>query len=368
MALSAVALLRDLKGEVEQARALAQVASADKQTTTYRQGIIYECEGLIKACEASLENADKADERELLGSARRMHYTLATDVSWWLSALTHFCEEDRTLTKLLSRLAEEARWPCDPPFVSCTMSTGSFITEARAGLVVVAAGEHDRLLAVPDAVHEMAHELFRVDHVEVLGDFYAEQVDPYLTAIATDDEERAVLDTAFSAWLEEFFCDMVATYVCGPSYGWQHHRLCARMDTDEYAPYLDERLDPEGPHPPDHARMRAIAFMLEEIGWTQEAAAQRDRFARLQAMTGNVKPPDRYERVLPDDLLRAMAAQIAGACNDEKAMPSFTYPSETGETVCAAVHDAWLVAISDIASYRAYEAGRVTALTVGIGS
>jgi hypothetical protein len=67
-------------------------------------------------------------------------------------------------------------------------------------------------------------------------------------------------------WVWEFASDMIATYLVGPPYGWQHLRLCASLGGSAYFPSLGEIAE----HPADEARMQGIRSVLQRCGSRQE--------------------------------------------------------------------------------------------------
>ncbi len=73
----------------------------------------------------------------------------------------------------------------------------------------------------------------------------------------------------FGAWLEEMFCDVFATMMLGPAYGWTMVELFAGS-TEEvtHAPVEGSNF---APHPPRHLRLLYCAHLLKEMG--QAAAA-----------------------------------------------------------------------------------------------
>jgi hypothetical protein len=78
-----------------------------------------------------------------------------------------------------------------------------------------------------------------------------------------------------AAWLEEFTCDAIGTFLTGPAYAWQHLGLCARRGGgDPYASVAS--------HPADHARAALIRTALERLSFDGEAQRFEDRWRELR--------------------------------------------------------------------------------------
>lgn len=76
-------------------------------------------------------------------------------------------------------------------------------------------------------------------------------------SMRTPQEERAVLDKRFGAWIEEIFCDGIATACLGATYLFS---FATEVFPDD--------IDTAGPkHPPTRQRVRLILEHLDRIGW-----------------------------------------------------------------------------------------------------
>jgi hypothetical protein len=140
-----------------------------------------------------------------------------------------------------------------------------------AGIVLVALIPHRETssgLLHPLLAHEIGHGVAKVHG-------YTEQLQAKLTpgdvekaleegatqeanrSKRTPQEERAVLDKRFGAWIEEIFCDGVATACLGATYLFSF--------ATEVLPY---DVDTAGSkHPPTRQRVRLILEHLDRIGW-----------------------------------------------------------------------------------------------------
>ncbi len=90
--------------------------------------------------------------------------------------------------------------------------------------------------------------------------------------------------------------DVVATYLVGPAFGWQHVRLCADRSRDAYRPTLgDERST----HPADEARLRGVVAVLERMGASETARQVMDIWGRYLAVSGESRQVDDPDLDIP---------------------------------------------------------------------
>jgi hypothetical protein len=71
------------------------------------------------------------------------------------------------------------------------------------------------------------------------------------------------------ARLEEFVCDVGATYALGRSFDYQHVRLCALLGGHLFEPELGQRST----HPAHAARMRIVLAALQASGAVEDVVA-----------------------------------------------------------------------------------------------
>src|SRR5262249_13578137 len=123
----------------------------------------------------------------------------------------------------------------------------------------------------------------------------------------------ALYDQLLVQWrdprLREFVSELVATYLVGPAFGWQHVRLCSGRRQMAYQPALGQSAE----HPADEARLGAILAVLNRLG----AAAAGQRILALWraylATTGQARPAE-YDVCYPQHLIEALADQVVRGC------------------------------------------------------
>jgi hypothetical protein len=235
-----------------------------------------------------------------------------------IAALDRAKEDDHRLNALLERIAKEIRYPLVTPVVT-TLSQQYFCIVTDLNLLCVPLTEGQFLLHLPDLYHELAHPLlteeddprvepFQEAHFAALRDALV-----YLAGEkAKEDRRRGPQQPSFTLsrwevswvkyWMVEFFCDLFAVYVLGPAYGWSHLHLSAKRGGNPF----DVQLLGTSSHPADDARMRAMLFALEAVGFAGDAAAIRSRWEKLLRHYDATPEPE-YYRCYPDEFLSVCA-------------------------------------------------------------
>lgn len=116
------------------------------------------------------------------------------------------------------------------------------------------------------------------------------------------------------AWAYEFVSDMIATYVVGPAYAFQHIRLASgRERSKTYTPQLGE-LYSGTKHPSEEARFRGMVEIL-----LMASDPEVDRLRELWAdYTGSVRDtqPLHYAICYPASLIKSLADRTAKGCEE----------------------------------------------------
>jgi hypothetical protein len=185
-------------------------------------------------------------------------------------------------------------------------------------LICAPATEGRTLLGLPDLCHELGHLLLWHYESTLTGNFLQELAG-YLASerrrVAAQQrppEYRRLYDLLFTqwydAWLREFVADMVAAYLVGPAFGWQHVRLCAGRSHNTYHPALGEAAE----HPADEARLRGVLAVLELMGMPEVAARIGGLWHEYMAASGETRPAD-YDVCYPQPLMKSLARHtVAG--------------------------------------------------------
>ena len=212
---------------------------------------------------------------------KRLYEEVSLVEAYLLPFVERYNQQDRLLTGFCRLLAGQVGWPLEPPLVG-SFSADYYWTVAAFKVICVPAAEDTSLLGLSDLAHEMGHILMLHYAAQLVGDFMREVVQYIQQAQASvvnqqrSPEYLALYDQLLASWgdewLQEFACDMIAAYLVGPAYAWQHIRLTAGNGSDVYHPTLGEI----GGHPADEARLRGVIAILEKTGLTDKVQEVQD--------------------------------------------------------------------------------------------
>ena len=292
--------------------------------------------------------------------------------AYFLPIVLRFDNTDRYMTHLCSLLMTQANIVLAPPLVA-TFSTEYYWTQPNLNLICAGALECTTLLGLPDLYHEVGHLVF-YKH-------YTMFATPFLTKLQNyiDQEKRrslleqrpielATYDMLLVQWKDywftEFAADMIATYLVGESYGWQHLRLCSRMSDELYSPSLGEVAS----HPSDESRMRAIIAMLHRLSQDTPAQAITARWGSYtSALQAYAVSPGDYDQCYPDILLDTLAEIIFVACNDLSLVRAIDLVATDAISVAALINEAWQRFLANDADYPKWEQDSIQKLRSILG-
>jgi hypothetical protein len=302
---------------------------------------------------------------------RRLNEMARLVESYPLLFVERYAETDRRLTRLCRRLTEQIGWRLPQPLVG-GFSSQYYWTMGAFGVICVPAAEESSLLGLPDLCHELGHIVLLHEERRFTDQFLGE-----LTRYVAEEQRRVVADQRApqygvlyahlfaqwrDQWLREFISDMIAVYLVGPAFGWQHIRLCAGGSRSAYRPALGEAEE----HPADEARLRGVAAVLSRLG--EEAASRQmgrlwDDYLRL---SGERRPAD-YERCYPDALIQSLAAQTIENCRmlGLRGFDQIQNPSE-GD-IMRLIADAWQRFLAEPGAYLEWERQRLERLWHDLG-
>lgn len=287
--------------------------------------------------------------------------------SYFLPFVERYGDADRQLTHLCHRLVDQIRWPLPPPLV-VAFSSQYYWTVAQFNLVCAPALEGVTLLRLPDLCHELGHILLEHRWAELVGSFVQELAD-YIEEERqrTDRGQRPpeyakLYDHLFAqwrdAWLLEFTADMVATYLVGPAFGWQHVRLCAGEGQAVYHPALGETST----HPADEARLQGVLVVLSKMGST-EGPQVKALWDSYTTVSREDRPAD-YEVCYPQSLLESLALHVIEGCQmiGLRNFREDTVPGPAAPDIPILIRAAWERFLRDVDGYFAWEEARLAEL------
>lgn len=231
-----------------------------------------------------------------------------------LLVLRRFNDRDLLLTRLVRAVCAEVKYPYSTPVCS-SLSAQYYWTVAGMDLVFVPTLEPERLLGLADIYHELGHIVLFREEKRILIPGLA-LIDKHFDAVVAQgrlagwaqnslDEVEEVRHRWRTAWLLEFGSDFIATYLCGPSFGWCNIRTSTNLG--------GEIFRGNESHPADDSRAVAIGIMLNRLGENQASEEIAHRWQELVTLSGESKPA-RFDLTYPSGLLEQLCELIFASC------------------------------------------------------
>lgn len=259
--------------------------------------------------------------------------------------IANYGEPEIYFNKKVARIYDEIRHLSIPPIIT-TISNSENYYWAHPVFEIIALpfGEEDNLINLPDLYHEIGHLICKQ-----YPDIVDAKFKPFVQAYFSQEVDRSYdekthehyvpffkskLKSWEEYWIEEFTCDMIATYLCGPAFAWANMKMSA-LSNGANAIYTDNPS-----HPSDESRMRAVFMMLNKTGFANECQEISDSWEQFLTHTNNPKHPD-YKYIFPDELLSVLTQIVFNYC---KGIDLATYQEQIANDqnpVSKIVNDAW---------------------------
>lgn len=282
-----------------------------------------------------------------------------------VALLDRYNERDHYFYRLASLFCSQSGYPYDSPLVDAH-STEYFAAQPLTNLIHVPAAEDEFFLALPDFVHELGHLFYAKRRREILGAFtsilseYIEREKHKAIAASQSEAYQRHFDTLERVWLQrylvEFACDIFATYLLGPAYGWSHLRLVISTGRQIYLPSFGD----EETHPPDEARMRAVLAALEQLNSSHAVNAIRSKWTVFESAISASKDNE-YDLCYPDAILAHVITVVLNSCQ-QAGLRSFQQTTTHQKNLSAIINAAWSKFLQDPTGYGSWEAGQIRAL------
>ena len=280
--------------------------------------------------------------------------------------IINYGSAEHYFNKKIKRIYAEIKNAQTPPLVTTISNSESYYwAHPYFAIIAVPLGEEKNLLNLPDLYHEICHFIYKHYAKFLIGNFL-DTVQKYF-----DDEIERVIEEHRAAryisfyrdklqkwlngWIEEFTCDLVATYLVGPAYAWTNLKLSTISSGNDRI-YIDNPS-----HPSDEARMRAIFHMLDITGQGADAAKIKDSWNKFLVATANPIPPD-YKFIFPEHLLEQLANTVLEGC---KAIGLSDYESqvtEFGNPISKILNDAWEILLNDPVGFDLWEVNAIASI------
>jgi hypothetical protein len=262
------------------------------------------------------ENLDSAPD-DFYPTYQHLTQSVFERETFELPFLLHYDDAAARATALCSALLENVSWPFEPMLLG-TFSSQYYWTLSAWRVISLPCGEERRLLGIGDLCHELGHTVYAQGDQQLVNDFPISlgvhlrgQLDSPAIPDGADSFDY-LTDVFFSwqeAWLQEFVCDLIATYLVGPAFPRQHARL--RAMTQPLSPIYE--LKPGSSHPADDARMQACLAHISKFGFEDDAAQLRKIWDEIVAASGERRPAA-YDIFYPTPLLEELAETVADGC------------------------------------------------------
>lgn len=293
---------------------------------------------------------DPANLRQKVSSYRQIVGELSLLENVAVAALARSNSDDEYVNRLVRAICREIGYPIQKPVASC-LSQSYYHIYSEYGLLCMPLLESDFLLHIADIYHELCHPLILGDNPRLKGfqlEFgrfnvvakrhFGQEIARYeLNTTRTEMVELSYIwrECWITKWSVEFFCDLFGLYTLGPAYAWSNIHLCIKTGDDPYeVPHFIVTS-----HPPDEARMQALLYGLDLLGYPKESAQIQMRWTEYKTTMQFVKQGE-YALAVPDGILQQMVISAFAAV---KALPcKLAYPAEQG-SVAKVLNNAWTV-------------------------
>jgi hypothetical protein len=230
-----------------------------------------------------------------------------------IAAMSRMTADDEFVNKLVFEICKEINYPLQTPVASC-LSQKYYHIYPYYNLVCIPLLESEFVLHIPDIYHELGHPLISMDNPKVevfqknLGLFnievkryFEEEIKRRELNKRNNDFNPLFVwkDSWLENWSTELFCDLYAVYTLGPAYAWSNIHMCTKMSWDVYKIPAFQKSS----HPPDEARMKAILFGLQEIGFSRDVKEISQQWDQFKQIVGQKKPQD-FSLAVPERLLK----------------------------------------------------------------
>ncbi|MBL7894840.1 MAG: hypothetical protein JNK50_06085 [Bacteroidia bacterium] len=221
-------------------------------------------------------------------------------------------------SKKIARIYNEIRNLSIPPIITTISNSENYYwAHPVFEIIAVPYGEENNLLNLPDLFHEIGHLICK-QYPNIVDSKFVPSLDKYFK----DEIDRSYdekthehyvpfytekLSKWKDYWIEEFTCDLIATFLCGPAFANANMKMSA-LSNGSSAIYADSPS-----HPSDEARMRAVFLMLDKLGFNNECAKIKADWELFLHHTNNPKHPD-YKFIFPNDLLAELTEIVYDYC------------------------------------------------------
>jgi hypothetical protein len=286
-----------------------------------------------------------------LSEYQQLSESVALIEQYAMPVILNYTDHDHRFCQWLKVLVAETGFPPNLfPVVTAT-SDQYYWTQPVMGIVGIPIGEQGGILGWPDLTHELAHILlaarpqFLSDFTPITNQYFRKKRDSLRDLNASDVDNQWLSEAqikwgekAEGTWRVEIAADLIATYLMGPSYGWQHIRLGMNQGGDPFDPSPGDAITR---HPADQARLNAILAMLRLLHLDSDASGIEKQWLELLDLDLRGTPPQGFELYYPPELLQELAEIVFSRCQEERLIAFSTRQGTTGLSVVELIDQAW---------------------------
>jgi len=281
--------------------------------------------------------------------------------------IINYGEPEKYFKKKIARIYKEINCLQSEPIITTISNSENYYWALPSyNIIAVPTGEEKNLLNLPDMYHEIGHLLdkqhrayFRDDFIPKLSRFYKdeeqrvvdEQRDPKLISFYRDKHASWL-----NGWIMEFTCDFIATYLVGPAYAYTNLKI-STLSSGKDRIYADFPS-----HPSDEARMRAIFFMLHQLGFGTEVNDINKLWQEFLKNTKNPVPHN-YTFIFPQALIEALGQSVLQGCQK---IDLFSYPDQLKKfelPISKILNEAWIEVLRNSPNYKVSEEQKILAIS-----
>lgn len=280
--------------------------------------------------------------------------------------IVNFGKAEEYFKRKVKRIYDEINCLQRPPIITTISNSDDYYWALPSyDIIAVPTGEEKNLLNLPDMFHEMGHLIYNQYQTylkgtieQTLANYYKKESQRVL------NEQRSPNLISFfrenfadwkSSWIMEFCCDLIATYLVGPAFGWTNLKITTQS-SGQNGIYLAT-----SDHPSDEARMRAIFYMLKKIGHEEELKRLSEVWNKFLTVTNNVIPAN-YSSICPQHIIEELADNVYNGCkmidlriyNDQ--VKQFSNP------ISKIINDAWDKVLVHPGDFKTWESEAITEL------
>jgi hypothetical protein len=285
--------------------------------------------------------------------------------------LLRYNVHDHQCNQLVTVLIHETGYPIELMPVVTATSDQYYWTQPELRVVGMPVGDLEGILGWPDFFHELAHLLlaawprFLAGFTATVNRYFQDERD-LLADIGGSEHDNQWLAIAQIKWGEkqegtwrvELAADLLASYLVGPSYGWQHVRLAVNHGNDPYDPSPGHIAD----HPADQARLDAVLAMLGLLGLSDDAGDINKRWSEMLDIGLHEKPPQGYDLYYPPKLLQKLAQTVFTGCHGKGLVPFTVHQDHANPSAVGLVDQAWRAFNRDPVEYPIWERQAISRL------